>query len=72
MSLESKIGDRQGYLQKAVKALNDLPETEVKAVSSYYETAAWGMTDQADFFEPCLGFRDEVASRDLTKVMSAN
>ena len=70
LSLGSNMGDRQGYLQKAVKALNDLPETEVKAVSSYYETAAWGMTDQADFLS--LGFRDEVASRDLTKVMSAN
>ena len=62
LSLGSNMGDRQGYLQKAVKALNDLPETEVKAVSSYYETAAWGLTDQADFFESCLGFRDEVAS----------
>ena len=40
LSLGSNMGDRQGYLQKAVKALNDLPETEVKAVSSYYETAA--------------------------------
>ena len=49
LSLGSNMGDRQGYLQKAVKTLNDLPETEVKAVSSYYETAAWGLTDQADF-----------------------
>ena len=71
LSLGSNMGDRQGYLQKAVKALNDLPETEVKAVSSYYETAAWGLTNQL-IFESCLGFRDEVASRDLTKVMSAN
>ena len=38
LSLGSNMGDRQGYLQKAVKTLNDLPETEVKAVSSYYET----------------------------------
>ena len=44
LSLGSNMGDRQDYLQKAVEALNDLPETEVKAVSSYYETAAWGLT----------------------------
>ena len=25
LSLGSNMGDRQGYLQKAVKALNDLP-----------------------------------------------
>ena len=49
LSLGSNMGDRQGYLQKAVKALNDLPETEVKVVSSYYETAAWGLTDQLIF-----------------------
>ena len=30
LSLGSNMGDRQGYLQKAVKALNDLPETELK------------------------------------------
>lgn len=30
LSLGSNMGDRQGYLQKAVKTLNDLPETEVK------------------------------------------
>ena len=41
LSLGSNMGDCQDYLQKAVEALNDLPETEVKAVSSYYETASW-------------------------------
>lgn len=49
LSLGSNMGNRQDYLKKAVESLNCLPETEVKAVSSYYETAAWGLTDQADF-----------------------
>ena len=35
LSLGSNMGNRQDYLQKAVEALNDLPETEVKAVSPY-------------------------------------
>ena len=46
LSLGSNMGDRQGYLQKAVKALNGLPETEVKAVSSYYENGCLG-TDKS-------------------------
>ena len=49
LSLGSNMGDRQGYLQRAVEALKQLTDTEVEAVSSYYETAAWGLTDQADF-----------------------
>ena len=43
LSLGSNMGDRQGYLQRAVEALKQLPETKVEAVSSYYETAAWGL-----------------------------
>ena len=72
LSLGSNMGDRQGYLQKAVKALNDLPETEVKAVSSYYETAAWGLTNQADFLNLALALETKLPAGDLTKVMSAN
>ena len=66
LSLGSNMGDRQGYLQKAVKALNDLPETEVKAVSSYYETAAWGLTDQADFLNLALALETKLPAPDLT------
>ena len=31
LSLGSNIGNRQGYLQKAVESLNRLPETEVES-----------------------------------------
>ena len=65
LSLGSNMGDRQGYLQKAVKALNDLPETEVKAVSSYYETAAWGLTDQADFLNLALALDTQLPAETL-------
>ena len=70
LSLGSNMGDRQGYLQKAVKAYwIGLPETEVKAVSSYYEeTAAWGLTiNQADFLNLALALRHAVAGRDLAE-----
>ena len=67
LSLGSNMGDRQGYLQKAVKALNDLPETEVKAVSSCYETAAWGLTDQADFLNLALALETKLPVETLLR-----
>ncbi|WP_221912680.1 2-amino-4-hydroxy-6-hydroxymethyldihydropteridine diphosphokinase [Streptococcus halichoeri] len=49
LSLGSNQGDRTAYLNDAVQAIANLPETHLIAVSSYYETAAWGKEDQADF-----------------------
>lgn len=71
LSLGSNMGDRQGYLQKAVKTLNDLPETEVKAVSSYYETAAWGLTDQADFLNLALALETQLPAESLLSACQA-
>lgn len=65
LSLGSNMGNRQGYLQKAVEALNHLPETEVKAVSSYYETAAWGLTNQADFLNLALALETQLQAETL-------
>ena len=65
LSLGSNMGDRQDYLQRAVEALNHLPKTEVKAVSSYYETAAWGLTDQADFLNLALALETQLPAETL-------
>lgn len=65
LSLGSNMGNRQGYLQKAVEALNHLPETEVKEVSSYYETAAWGLRDQADFLNLALSLETQLPAATL-------
>ena len=45
LSLGSNLGDRLGHLQLAVDGLADA----LLAVSSVYETAPWGVTDQPDF-----------------------
>ncbi|WP_197322232.1 2-amino-4-hydroxy-6-hydroxymethyldihydropteridine diphosphokinase [Saccharomonospora sp. NB11] len=45
LSLGSNLGDRYGYLRLAVDGLRDV----LVAVSSVYETAPWGVTDQPDF-----------------------
>ena len=65
LSLGSNIGNRQDYLKRAVESLNHLPETEVKAVSSYYETAAWGLTDQADFLNLALALETQLPGESL-------
>ena len=47
LSLGSNMGNRQDYLKKAVESLDRLLETEVKAVSSYYENLVEPQTGQA-------------------------
>ncbi|MFJ8916874.1 2-amino-4-hydroxy-6-hydroxymethyldihydropteridine diphosphokinase [Amycolatopsis sp. NPDC102389] len=45
LSLGSNLGDRLAFLQSAVDAVRPA----VVAVSSVYETKAWGVEDQPDF-----------------------
>lgn len=45
LSLGSNLGDRLAYLRSAVDGLRDV----LVSVSSVYETAPWGVTDQPDF-----------------------
>ena len=45
LSLGSNLGDRLGFLQSALDAVRPA----LVAVSSVYETKAWGVEDQPDF-----------------------
>lgn len=49
LSLGSNKGDRTEYLNRALAKLAQKAGTVVK-VSSIYQTAAWGKTDQPDFY----------------------
>ncbi|MCS4487422.1 2-amino-4-hydroxy-6-hydroxymethyldihydropteridine diphosphokinase [Streptococcus sciuri] len=53
LSLGSNMGNRKAYLEEAVLAISQLKDTKLVAVSSVYETAAWGNTNQADFLNLC-------------------
>ena len=55
LSIGTNLGDRFENLQNAVDALRLLPRTEVIACSGVYETAPWGYTEQADFYNICVG-----------------
>ena len=49
LSIGTNIGERAKNLQQAVRLLMNTAGVQVKKVSSIYETAAVGFTEQADF-----------------------
>lgn len=50
------MGDRAATLRTALHSLSDLPTIELVRVSSLYETAAVGVTDQPDFLNAVAAF----------------
>ena len=67
--LGSNLGDRKGYLQKAI----DLIETELGVVtqkSSIYETEAWGKTDEPNYLNQVVQVNTTLPARQvLEKVL---
>ncbi|SUO68551.1 hydroxymethylpterin pyrophosphokinase [Streptococcus pyogenes] len=61
------MGDRAAYLQKALEALADLPQTRLLAQSSIYETTAWGKTGQADFLNMACQLDTQFTAADFFK-----
>ena len=49
VALGSNMGDRQGYLNDAVRSLKADPYIRVKQVSTYYVTKPYGDVEQDDF-----------------------
>jgi 2-amino-4-hydroxy-6-hydroxymethyldihydropteridine diphosphokinase len=54
--LGGNLGDREANLKNAIKLLNE-KIGKVIAVSSLYETAAWGKTDQPAFLNQAVGLQ---------------
>lgn len=54
LGLGSNLGDRQGVLQKAVRAIGALPTTRLTAVSPVYDTEPFGRKDQPAFLNAVL------------------
>ncbi len=54
LGLGANLGDPLSALRAAVEALDLLPHTTVKAVSSVYQTAPVGYADQPDFYNMVL------------------
>jgi len=65
LSLGSNMGDRLEMLQDAVRMLMDNVEIEVTRVSSVYETAPVGYTDQAAFLNMVVEIQSELSAKEI-------
>lgn len=54
IALGSNMGNREKYLNQAVKSLDKTSGCKVTRVSDFIETAPYGVTDQDDFLNGCL------------------
>ncbi len=59
LSLGGNLGHREIILREALTRLAAWPDTELCAVSSFYETAPWGEPDQPDFLNAAAHIRTD-------------
>ena len=64
--LGSNLGDRLDYLEKARNKIKRLAG-KIVAISSIYQTAAWGKTEQAPFLNQVIGVQTKLNPEDLLK-----
>lgn len=62
----SNIGDRSAFLLQAWELLA-IHCGEISAASSFYETAAWGNTDQPSFLNQALELKTKLNARQLIR-----
>ena len=65
LGLGSNLGDKQAYLDGAVKALNETSGCEVERVSTYLVTKPYGGVEQDDFLNACLRLRTLLPPQEL-------
>ncbi|MER2088652.1 MAG: 2-amino-4-hydroxy-6-hydroxymethyldihydropteridine diphosphokinase [Sporosarcina sp.] len=68
VSIGSNIGDRLRHLTEAVRGLHSHEGITVTSVSSVYETAPVGFTEQADFLNMVLCVETDLAAQHLLEV----
>ena len=67
----SNLGDRQAYLQAGLEAIAALKGIRVAAVSSVYETAPVGYTDQPFFLNAVVAVETDIPAAELLASMQA-
>ncbi len=65
LSLGANLGEREKTLRAALERLRQMPDTELAAVSAFYETEPWGVTDQPDFLNAAVHLRTKLTPLDL-------
>ena len=69
VGLGSNLGDRQSNLKIALSEMRALPMIEVKQVSSLYESAPVGMTEQPDFLNAVAEVQTSLPALELLGVL---
>ena len=70
IALGSNLGDREAYIQDAVKALKDIRGCQVKQISDLIETRPYGVTEQEDFLNGCLELETLLTPEELLKELN--
>lgn len=65
IALGSNMGDKEAYLDNAVKALSETAGCRVMEVSSFFVTEPYGYTKQDDFVNGCLELRTLLTPEEL-------
>ena len=65
IALGSNLGDKQAYLDNAVRELEENENCQVKKVSSYLVTEPYGGVEQDDFLNACLELRTLLDPQEL-------
>ena len=65
MGLGANLGDREATIRRAVELLQEVPDTEVLAVSTLRETDPVGLEDQPRFLNGAAAVRTELSARAL-------
>ena len=65
IGLGSNVGDREGYLRKAISVLASSEGNTVRRASSVYETEPWGKKDQRAFLNQVIELETKLQPREL-------
>lgn len=63
LSLGSNQGDSEATLKEAVDLIDNIQKSRVKAVSSFYQTPAWGKEDQGDFLNCAVLVESDLSAK---------
>lgn len=69
IALGSNMGDKKGYLDMAVKRLDERKDCQVKKVSDYLVTAPYGGMEQDDFLNGALELRTMLDPEELLEAL---
>ena len=67
LGLGSNVGDRMGYLKRAVETLQNIPGIHIYKTSSVYETEPWGKEDQGAFLNQVIEIETGLGANVLLK-----